>query len=630
MWKGREKKIHKRTGMLLGCLLLFLMMPFSVKAEENVHFGSKSYRWERGTVNPLGVYVTGDGAVTEYEVCLRYDPSALRYVDGADSQEGDLLYLRGGGSKKQYKTMLHFEALQDGDTQLEVLWATGKAASGQTAEGAQGQGEKSYEPVLPQAAPITVYWVHSSRLNGLFLEGRLLEGFSPDVAEYFLEVPEETEYLELSWETEEEGAVVTVSGQTLAIGENRVTVTVRSRGQEQDYLLTVVRMAEPAPTPEPEPVPTADAPLPEPTPGGQEEQWQGQPGEHRDDVTETEAPPGTAAPQETADPQGTAAPQETADPQGTAAPPGPAESQGPGTGPAERVLLAVGTALTGVLMAVYAALVARNRRREKKEKPAEEEGLRLINLEDTAVRVSGVTMRFRMAKDEASSLKEYLIRTIRHQNQYSWLTALDNVSFEVKQGDVVGIIGTNGSGKSTLLKIVSGALIPTRGTVQADRSKVQMLTLGTGFDMELTAKENVYLNGSIIGYTREYIDEKYEDIVRFAELEGFMDERMKNFSSGMVSRLGFAIATMRDAPDILILDEVLSVGDTFFQKKSMKRIKEMIHGGATVLIVSHSMATIRSNCNKAVWIEKGKLQMAGDPAKVCAAYEGQQGSDSNA
>ena len=186
---------------------------------------------------------------------------------------------------------------------------------------------------------------------------------------------------------------------------------------------------------------------------------------------------------------------------------------------------------------------------------------------------------------------------------------------------MVGLIGTNGSGKSTMLKIISGALVPTKGNVIVDRGKVQLLTLGTGFDLELTGRENVYLNGAIIGYTKRYIDENYEKIVRFAELEGFMDEKVKNYSSGMVSRLGFAIATVRDTPEILILDEVLSVGDLFFRQKSEARIREMIHGGSTVLIVSHSPSVIRNNCSKAIWIEKGKLRAVGPPKEVCDAYE---------
>ena len=188
---------------------------------------------------------------------------------------------------------------------------------------------------------------------------------------------------------------------------------------------------------------------------------------------------------------------------------------------------------------------------------------------------------------------------------------------------MVGIIGTNGSGKSTLLKIVSGALKPTSGQVIVNRRKLQLLTLGTGFDSELTGRENVYLNGSIIGYSKEFIDKHFDEIVEFAELQDFMGEKVKNYSSGMVSRLGFAIATVGEAAEILILDEILSVGDEFFRKKSLKRIKEMIHGGSTVLLVSHSMPTIRDNCDRVVWIEKGNLRMIGDPKKVCEAYQKQ-------
>ena len=239
----------------------------------------------------------------------------------------------------------------------------------------------------------------------------------------------------------------------------------------------------------------------------------------------------------------------------------------------------------------------------------------------TEIEVRHVTMEFKREKDESTSIKELLIRTLKRQRSYEMFRALDDVSFTVGKGEVVGIIGTNGSGKSTILKIISGALEPTKGEVLTDKNKIQLLTLGTGFDFELTGRENVYLNGAIIGYTKEYIDEKYEDIVKFAELEGFMEEKVRNYSSGMVSRLGFAIATVRDTPEILILDEVLSVGDMFFRQKSEKRIREMMHGGSTVLIVSHSTSVIRNNCTKAVWIEKGHLRAVGDPAEVCGAYE---------
>lgn len=240
--------------------------------------------------------------------------------------------------------------------------------------------------------------------------------------------------------------------------------------------------------------------------------------------------------------------------------------------------------------------------------------------EEPVIAVKDVVMQFRIAMNNVSGIKEYVIQLLKKQISYRELLALDHVSFNVYKGEVVGIIGTNGSGKSTLLKIVSGALKPSSGEVQCDRRKVQLLTLGTGFDVELTAKENVYLNGAIIGYSKEFIDSKYDEIVRFAELEGFMEEKVKNFSSGMVSRLGFAIATIGETAEILILDEVLSVGDEFFRKKSLKRVQEMIHGGSTVLLVSHSMGTILENCDRVVWIEKGKMKMCGEPKVVCEAY----------
>lgn len=241
------------------------------------------------------------------------------------------------------------------------------------------------------------------------------------------------------------------------------------------------------------------------------------------------------------------------------------------------------------------------------------------------ISVQDVTMNFKVPTSTASGIKEYFIQRVNRQVKFRKLVALNHVSFDIYPGEVVGLIGTNGSGKSTLLRIVSGALKPTEGQVLIDRRKVQLLTLGTGFDMELSARENVYLNGSIIGYSKEFLDKHYEEIVEFAELQGFMEERVKNFSSGMVSRLGFAIATAGDAAEILILDEVLSVGDEFFRKKSLKRIKEMIHGGSTVIMVSHGMGTILDNCTKVVWIEKGVLQMVGDAETVCGAYRKMKG-----
>ena len=249
------------------------------------------------------------------------------------------------------------------------------------------------------------------------------------------------------------------------------------------------------------------------------------------------------------------------------------------------------------------------------------DGLIVSDERERVISVKDVTMEFHLSTYNPSGLKDYLIQAVKRKIEYRRLFALYHVSFDVYKGEVVGIIGTNGSGKSTLLKIVSGALRPTSGKVIVDRKKVQLLTLGTGFDMELTARENVYLNGSIIGYSKEFLDKHYNDIVEFAELQDFMEEKVKNFSSGMVSRLGFAIATAGDAAEILILDEVLSVGDEFFRKKSLARIKEMIHGGSTVLIVSHGIGTILDNCTKCVWIEKGELRMVGNPKEVCKAYQ---------
>lgn len=245
----------------------------------------------------------------------------------------------------------------------------------------------------------------------------------------------------------------------------------------------------------------------------------------------------------------------------------------------------------------------------------------VFGAEDIAISIQDVSMTFKISNGSASGLKEYLIQKLKGYIKYRELKALDHISFDVKKGEVVGLIGTNGSGKSTLLKIVSGALRPTEGKAVVDKKKVQLLTLGTGFDMELTARENVYLNGAIIGYTKEFLDAHYDEIVAFAELEGFMDERVKNFSSGMVSRLGFAIATVGNAAEILILDEVLSVGDEFFRKKSLERVKEMMHGGSTVLLVSHSLTTIKEHCTRAIWIEKGILKMDGEPEEVCEAYK---------
>ena len=205
-----------------------------------------------------------------------------------------------------------------------------------------------------------------------------------------------------------------------------------------------------------------------------------------------------------------------------------------------------------------------------------------------------------------------------------WSPVLRGIDLTIQEGEFLSVLGPSGSGKSTLLKIIAGALTPTAGWVEVDREKVQLLTLGTGFDMELTGRENLFLNGALIGRSRAFLEAHYGEIVSFAQLEGFMDQPVKTYSAGMVSRLGFAIATAGDAPEILILDEVLSVGDMFFRKKSEARIRQLLHGGSTVLLVSHSPGVIRENCTQALWLDRGKLRAVGEPKEVCAAYEKSQ------
>lgn len=241
--------------------------------------------------------------------------------------------------------------------------------------------------------------------------------------------------------------------------------------------------------------------------------------------------------------------------------------------------------------------------------------------QEIVINAHHVTMEFRRAQHPAGSLKELLLHRRERPQPFH---ALEDVSFAVGRGQVVGLVGANGSGKSTLLKIIAGALTPTAGWVEVDREKVQLLTLGTGFDMELTGRENLFLNGALIGRSRAFLEAHYGEIVSFAQLEGFMDQPVKTYSAGMVSRLGFAIATAGDAPEILILDEVLSVGDMFFRKKSEARIRQLLHGGSTVLLVSHSPGVIRENCTQALWLDRGKLRAVGEPKEVCAAYEKSQ------
>ena len=237
----------------------------------------------------------------------------------------------------------------------------------------------------------------------------------------------------------------------------------------------------------------------------------------------------------------------------------------------------------------------------------------------TVVKVDDVSMMFNLSSEKIDSIKEYFVKAIRHELHYQEFWALKNVSFELEKGDSIGIIGLNGSGKSTLLKVVSGILKPTKGKVETTGYIAPLIELGAGFDADLSARENIYLNGAILGYDRAYMNERFDEIIEFAELQDFVDTAVKNFSSGMVARLGFAIATM-NIQYILIIDEILAVGDYKFQEKSFSRMKKMIDSGATVVFVSHSIEQVKEICKKALWLEHGNVKMLGDAQTVCDCY----------
>lgn len=237
----------------------------------------------------------------------------------------------------------------------------------------------------------------------------------------------------------------------------------------------------------------------------------------------------------------------------------------------------------------------------------------------TMIEVSDVTMRFRMNNDKILSLKEFVTTALRGKLRYREFTALDHVSFTVKKGETLGLIGRNGAGKSTMLKVISGILKPTEGSVACHGNVVPMLELGSGFDMDLTGRENIFLNGAILGYSEEFLKEKYEEIVAFSELGQFIEVPIRNYSSGMLARLAFSIATVVQ-PEILIVDEILSVGDAQFQEKSKARMLELMGGGTTVLFVSHSIEQIREMCKRVVWLERGKIKEIGSANEVCKLY----------
>lgn len=235
------------------------------------------------------------------------------------------------------------------------------------------------------------------------------------------------------------------------------------------------------------------------------------------------------------------------------------------------------------------------------------------------IKAENVSVRYLMTYDRVKSIKEYLVQMLKRQIKYEEFWALKNVSFEVKKGEVLGIIGHNGAGKSTLLKVISGILKPTEGCVQVQGTVVPMLELGSGFDFDLTGRENIFLNGAILGYSEAFLKAKYDEIVEFSELGQFINTPLRNYSSGMVMRLAFSIATVVN-PEILIVDEILAVGDAEFQEKSKQRMLELMGGGTTVLFVSHSLEQIREMCDHVLWLEHGTVQMYGETQTVCDHY----------
>lgn len=245
---------------------------------------------------------------------------------------------------------------------------------------------------------------------------------------------------------------------------------------------------------------------------------------------------------------------------------------------------------------------------------------RILEMKETVIELKDVGIKFNLSQEKVDSLKEYVIKLLKKELMYNEFWALRNVSFSIKKGERLGILGLNGAGKSTLLKIVCGVYKPSEGTVTHKGVIAPLLELGAGFDPQYTGRENIFLYGSVLGYSRKYLEEKYDEIVEFSELKKFIDVPLKNYSSGMKARLGFSIATIAN-PDILILDEVLSVGDAKFRKKSEKKVMDMFERGVTVIFVSHSLAQVKRLCDKAIILQNGTLVAEGDVESVAEIYE---------
>ena len=638
-------KTNRRKVLLLSLLIIAVYvfgMPKRIYAEEaTVRFGSNYYKATDNETFPIGVYIQGESQVGEYYVEVFYDNKRLEYIGGGDEEEDGVITLSGEGLRDQVKYMLEFRTLSGGTAEVGIKSAEVRRA-GEDAElfeveelittavyidgedvVASQEAEEAEEGDETQTELEDI-----SEKTDISLAGEVLideqKYYIVDLAEY---LPEEMDW---NWQKVsgkyEEQRVTWVTNMDMSIlflylmdeqGELHLYAysqekeklypcnTLMVNGSKYYYMSPYVQREWPEQL-------TLDIIKQESIVYAMD--LSGECGFYKIGSGNILIPWNET--------DGASATRRQM----------------------EKLLIILAITVLGIALSISVYVYLDHRKKkllEEQRKRQEEDFVEDLSLEVTrdeilawrneamesaekgspVIAVRDVSMHFRVATSNVSGFKEYIIQLLKKQISYRELHALDHVNFNIYKGEIVGIIGTNGSGKSTLLKIVSGALKPSGGSVEVDRKKVQLLTLGTGFDMELTAKENVYLNGAIIGYTKEFIDAHYEEIVAFAELDGFMEEKVKNFSSGMVSRLGFAIATVGEAAEILILDEVLSVGDEFFRKKSLKRVKEMIHGGSTVLMVSHSMETIKENCSKVVWIEKGVLKMVGEPKVVCKAYQ---------
>lgn len=581
----KSKKAKNVVAMLLAISLFSCTSQIVFADKAQAAFGSESYTPEAGVSFPMGIYINADEAIGNGEIVVKYDPEMLEYVTGGELVEEGTIRLN-------YENAVGNQVRQD----IQLLPKTGGKTIVQIAKAeATGIQGNAFEVTEMQKVPVYLPVTDGCKLKSLTVNGTDVSQEDLEKNSFQTKVDYDIEKLDIQ-AIAQEGSNVTIENNTLKEGRNVVKISVNDAwGNKAIYKMVITRQEKPKTVNDEE----KDKPVlqPETKPENQEN-------------TKVE-----------------------------------------NTFQKKLLLVAGIFILLELFICCFIGIrmyQRKKKRRKKQQMKAKKKQIKHnlasvpeekqenqqkneqisslnyindeINTEQYDIQVKDVTMTFRIVQNASSSIKEYVIKKIKKQNKYRDFSALKNISFNIKKGEVVGIIGTNGSGKSTMLKIISGALRPTSGSVEVDRDKIQLLTLGTGFDYELTGRENVYLNGAIIGYTKEYIDEKYDEIVEFAELKEFMDEKVKNYSSGMVSRLGFAIATMRDTPEILILDEVLSVGDMFFRKKSEARIKEMIHGGSTVIIVSHSMDVIRKNCDTVIWIEKGELKLIGSPKRVCPAY----------